>query len=116
VSWTAQAEDRNWYSVASSSDGTKLVAVVNGGQIYTSVDSGISWTARDVNRAWHGVTCSDDGMRIAAVVDEGQIYTFDATATPLGSVKGGAFSAIELQHVGSGKYVPLSSSGAVLSY
>src|SRR5439155_7593944 len=38
--WTARDSNGNWNSVASSADGTKLVAVVNGGQIYTSTDSG----------------------------------------------------------------------------
>ena len=35
-----------WTSVASSADGTKLVAVENNGQIYTSTNSGASWTLR----------------------------------------------------------------------
>ncbi|MFN4181578.1 MAG: hypothetical protein ACK4FA_02700, partial [Candidatus Paceibacteria bacterium] len=35
---------RQWYGVASSSDGTKLVAVVDNGYIYTSTDSGVTWT------------------------------------------------------------------------
>ena len=47
VNWTARESNRNWYSVASSADGTRLVAVVNGGQIYTSTDSGMNWTPRD---------------------------------------------------------------------
>ena len=37
VSWTARDSNRQWMSVASSADGNKLVAVVYGGQIYTSV-------------------------------------------------------------------------------
>ena len=38
ATWTARtsAGSRSWYGVASSSDGTKLVAVVDGGYIYTS--------------------------------------------------------------------------------
>jgi hypothetical protein len=40
VIWTAQASGSlGWQAVASSSDGTKLVAVVNGGQTYTSPPS-----------------------------------------------------------------------------
>ena len=35
--WTPRESVRNWASVASSSDGTKLVAVVNNDQIYTGV-------------------------------------------------------------------------------
>jgi photosystem II stability/assembly factor-like uncharacterized protein len=64
-------------SVASSSDGTKLVAVALGGQIYTSADSGVSWTARetDSSRYWQSVASSSDGTKLVAVVELGYIYT-----------------------------------------
>jgi len=53
MSWTQTSAPLNyWQSVASSSDGTKLVAVVNGGFIYTSTDSGVNWTQRDSSRNW----------------------------------------------------------------
>jgi hypothetical protein len=35
-----------WYAVASSADGTKLVGTTYGGYIYTSSDSGATWTER----------------------------------------------------------------------
>ena len=35
--WTPRESVRNWNSVASSSDGTKLVAVTYGSYIYTGV-------------------------------------------------------------------------------
>ena len=38
--------NRNWQSVAMSSDGTKQTAVVNNGLIYISTDSGNTWTAK----------------------------------------------------------------------
>ena len=61
--------------LASNSDGTKLVATVNGGQIYTSIDSGATWTARDVDRAWSSVASSSDGAKLVATVNGGKIYT-----------------------------------------
>src|SRR5581483_11214596 len=73
--WTAHEISRNWYGIASSSDGTRLVAVVNGGQIYTSTDSGATWTARESNRGWRGVASSSDGSKLVAAVQGGQIYT-----------------------------------------
>jgi photosystem II stability/assembly factor-like uncharacterized protein len=73
--WTPRDSDRQWRAVGSSADGTKLVAVVYGGQIYTSTDSGATWTARDSNRNWLGVASSDDGTKLVAVVLGGQIYT-----------------------------------------
>jgi len=66
---------KNWQSIASSSDGTKLVAVVYGGDVYTSTDSGASWVNRLVgNKNWWAVTSSSDGTKLVAVVNPGQIY------------------------------------------
>ena len=73
--WTPRESNRNWFSVASSSDGTKLVAVVAAGQIYTSTDSGVNWTPRDSVRNWSSVASSSDGTKLVAVVNGGQIYT-----------------------------------------
>jgi hypothetical protein len=65
---------RAWHALASSADGTRLAAVVNGDQIYVSGDGGATWDARASSRAWYGVASSADGMRLAAVVQGGQIY------------------------------------------
>lgn len=54
-SWTAagptSTSPRQWYGMASSADGNKLVAVennsgTNNGYIYTSADGGATWTTR----------------------------------------------------------------------
>lgn len=74
-SWTTRATIQAWRDVASSSDGTKLVAVVNMGQIYTSTDAGATWTARDTIRTWHRVASSASGSKLVAVTFGGQIYT-----------------------------------------
>jgi hypothetical protein len=103
-SWTAHESPRNWSAVASSADGSKLVAVVELGQIYTSTDSGVSWTARNAGingggvRRWSGVASSADGVKLVAVVSGGpgsQIYTSPdsgATWTPRASIQ--AWSAV----------------------
>jgi hypothetical protein len=75
VIWTARESSRNWWSIASSADGTKLVATVYGGQIYTSSDSGATWTARATSRNWRPVASSADGTKLIAAVNTGQIYT-----------------------------------------
>jgi hypothetical protein len=78
VTWTARESNRNWWSVASSADGTKLVACVgytSRGRIYTSWDSGVTWTARESDRKWWSVASSADGTKLVACVDIGQIYT-----------------------------------------
>jgi VCBS repeat-containing protein len=75
ATWTARESNRVWFAIASSADGTKLAAVVDGGQIYTSTDSGATWTARESNRVWRSIASSADGTKLAAVVNAGQIYT-----------------------------------------
>ena len=75
-SWTARESNRYWTSVASSADGTRLVAVVAfPGHIYTSTDSGVSWTERDPIRNWSAVASSADGTRLVAAVVGAPLYT-----------------------------------------
>ena len=73
--WTARASSQNWGAITSSLDGTKLAAVVLGGQIYTSSDSGVTWTARATSQNWSAIASSSDGTKLAATVGDGQIYT-----------------------------------------
>lgn len=115
---------RLWQSVASSADGSNLVAVVNNGQIYTSTDSGVIWTPRASNRRWLSVASSSDGSKLVAVVRGGQIYTSTdsgVTWTTLapgttpgtgGYLTGGQSTAIELIYIGGGQFIPLSHEGA----
>ena len=79
-SWTARNTNRVWSAVASSADGTKLVATVKGGQIYTSTDSGVTWAPQDSSRNWSSVASSADGTKLVAGVGDnaisvGYIYT-----------------------------------------
>ncbi|EWM27397.1 hypothetical protein Naga_101181g1 [Nannochloropsis gaditana] len=63
--WTEQiaAGSREWFSIASSSDGTNLAAVVFAGSIWTSTDAGVTWTERldDESRFWVSIASSSDG-------------------------------------------------------
>ena len=68
--------------MASSADGSKLVAVATPagsfpGSIYTSTDSGVTWTSNNVPslQEWWSVASSADGVNLAAVVSDGGIYT-----------------------------------------
>jgi len=72
--------NRSWQSIASSSDGEKLAAVVKGGGIYTSADSGATWIDRSAaarSRNWRSIASSSDGKKLAAVVENGGVYTSD---------------------------------------
>jgi hypothetical protein len=109
--WTAHDSARYWHAVASSADGSKLVAAEQFGQLYTSTDSGLSWTARDSARSWWSVASSADGSRLVAAEQGGRLYTSvagDATSTGAGgSLSGAQFDAIELQYIGGGMFIPL---------
>ena len=64
----------SWQSVASSSDGTQLVAV-GLGTIYTSPNSGATWSVTSApNADWYSVASSSDGSHLVAVTGGG-IYT-----------------------------------------
>src|SRR6185295_13694951 len=82
ATWTAREGIRLWQAVASSTDGSKLVAVVSGGPIYTSTDSGVSWTAQNSgSRNWQSVASSANGSKLVAVEILGQIYTSTDSGT-----------------------------------
>jgi hypothetical protein len=122
VSWTPHESNRNWISVASSADGSRLIAVVSGGQIYTSTDSGVTWAPHEGDRPWSAVASSADGSKLVAVVSAGQIYTSSGssfTTTTLGTagdLVGGQMTAVELQYVGSGLWIPLSHEGLIVGH
>jgi hypothetical protein len=88
--WVARDSRRNWAAVASSADGSKLIAAENRGYLYTSTDSGANWIARDESRYWWAVASSSDGTKLLAAEDGGQLYTSSNsgvswTARPSGS-------------------------------
>ncbi len=93
--WSAHEDNRKWSAVASSSDGSKLVAVVDPGQIYTSADAGVTWTARSITRLWTSIASSADGTKLVAGIvaslnNQPTIYTSTdsgVTWTPRGLTK-----------------------------
>ncbi|MFN0130407.1 MAG: putative Ig domain-containing protein [Verrucomicrobiales bacterium] len=83
--WQPGMLSRSWSAIASSADGTRLLAAIGGSQgfgtLYVSADSGQTWTARGTSRAWYAATMSADGETMAAA-GEGQIYvSIDAGVT-----------------------------------
>src|SRR5437773_1755711 len=81
MTWTQTSAPTNtiWSSVASSADGTKLVAVGPsfdfntaeriGGQIYTSTNSGATWMQTSApSTIWSSVASSADGTKLVAVI------------------------------------------------
>ena len=80
--WIARDSNRAWRSVASSADGTKLVAVDGDSYIYTSTNSGVTWTGHNVSGAngfsWKSVASSADGSKLVAI-DPGYYGFFSGT-------------------------------------
>jgi len=132
ASWIAQsnAPAAAWSALAASSDGGRLAAVINNpttnaiSGIYFSANYGLTWTLQSLPLEQHflGVAASDDGAKVAAVCQNttvtGKIYAWQATPQNTASTKGtngsvtGSFgSAVELQYLGDGRFMPVSSSG-----
>jgi photosystem II stability/assembly factor-like uncharacterized protein len=56
-----------WYAVASSADGTVLMAVLMPGAVYISKDSGATWSPAPLKWGWwQNVACSADGATLYA--------------------------------------------------
>lgn len=98
LNWTQPASGAQYvYGVASSADGSRLVACANGnghpqGYIYTSLDFGATWSshATDASRDWQAIASSEDGKYLVACVAgaAGYIYVssdYGATWTARGS-------------------------------
>jgi hypothetical protein len=80
VNWVARDSIRAWSAVASSADGTKLVATVKGGGSYTSANSGATWPSSLGSANWSSVASSADGTKLVAGEGDiggttGYIYT-----------------------------------------
>ena len=79
VTWVERIPSQSgaeWYlnSVASSADGTKLIAATSDGLIYTSTNSGVTWVPRISGAtSLSGVASSADGTKLA--VAGNKIYT-----------------------------------------
>jgi hypothetical protein len=83
--WTPSgASPLNWRAIASSADGSRLVAVAgsSGGGIFTSIDSGLTWSGAfgGLSSAnWYAAASSADGSKLPAAVNGGYIYTNSST-------------------------------------
>ena len=117
LNWIQRESNADWTYAASSADGMKLVAASSGVQIHTSADAGSTWTAHGADGRWR-VACSADDTKLVAADFDDYIYTSTATTTPgaSGYLTGEQYSAIELQYIGNGQFLPLSSNGTISSY
>jgi hypothetical protein len=79
VSWGTQGNSsgsKQWVSIASSANGSNLVAAVYNGYLYVSSDAGKTWPLVGINSLyWTSVASSAGGTNLVAVAKGGQIYT-----------------------------------------
>lgn len=76
---TVSPDPGRWQAVASSSDGTRIIAASYGRDLYLSTDSGATWQNKTPfgighNQNWSSVSITSDGMKFAGVVSTGSIY------------------------------------------
>ena len=108
-------------SLAASSDCTRLLAGVSNGLLYASANMGTNWTALASSQTWSGAWLSSDGSKLAATVStSGSINGgfYSAVIPPLpttttNSITGSQGSAVELQYIGNGQFMPVSSTGSI---
>lgn len=79
--WVSAGASGNWQAIASSSDGTRMAAVILNGSIYASQDSAKSWLSVNGNQPWRDIASSADGTRLAAASSMGIAVTTNSGST-----------------------------------
>jgi len=120
VNWNLTASPTaNWSCLATSADCNRIVAGISNGVLYASVNFGGSWSvlSGSTNQTWSALTSSANGQVLAGAAMSGNLFysSSAAQASTLtgtnGFISGGQGSAVELQYIGNGRYMPVSSSG-----
>jgi hypothetical protein len=116
--WTQTAAPvATWTSLACSADGNRLFATTGTKGIWFSLNSGATWaqSGEPISRACYAITCTADGGKFIVAEGNGGINIFQPftkTGTS-GYVTGSLGSAIELQYIGNGQFIALSSGGLI---
>ena len=129
VTWSAGTFEGGFNSVASSADGSVLVAVqANGtnpatepaapagrtGKLLVSTNAGATWTERATRNWWRGAAVSADGNRLVGAVNVGQIYVSTSNRSSYGTpgfITGGQANELTLRYMGDGLFDVTSASG-----
>ncbi len=107
-----------------SSDCTRLVAGVTNGLLYASANLGTTWTSiTTTNQSWDGAWMSGDGSKFAGTVSSvgsypGGVYYYGvspqaSTVSTNSTISGSQGTAVELQYIGNGQFMPVSSTGTI---
>ena len=129
VTWSAGTSEGGFNSVASSADGSVLMAVqANGnssvegtnvqpgrtGKLLVSTNAGATWTERATRSWWRGAAVSADGNRLVGAVNVGQIHVSTSSRSTYGttgSITGGQTNELTLRYLGDGLFDVTSASG-----
>jgi photosystem II stability/assembly factor-like uncharacterized protein len=111
-------------AVASSADGSQVATAAGSsaaGNIFSTQNSGASWTQLPGAPVllWTGIASSADGSQLVAVTSGGYIYVSANASTTTGMagyLTGTQHTAIELEYVGNGIFLPLSHEGTIRAY
>jgi hypothetical protein len=121
TNWVARnsSGSRVWSAVVISADGNKIAATSDAG-IFISLDAGNTWVAQ--NRVSSALAANADFSQIVGVGNAIPIQITQSarmTATTVGAagyIVGDEAAAVELQHIGDGRFLPLSLSGTIFAY
>jgi len=120
ASWLPGTVGLNWAGVACSADGARMIAVANGGGVYVSLDTGVNWQLRanlpTSGPVYTGAASSSDGSTMVAVANASGIFVSSEATTTVGvtgSLTGARLSAVELEYVGNGVFMPVTSLGTI---
>jgi hypothetical protein len=121
ATWVSVDITANWAGVSCSDDGARMIAVANNGSgVYVSMDSGMTWQQRanlpSTSTLYTGAAASSDGSTMVAVANTHPIYISSQATTTVGTVGqliGSRLSAVELQYLGNGVFMPISYVGTI---
>ena len=129
VTWSAGTSEGGFNSVASSADGSVLLAVqANGnssvegpnvqagrtGKLLVSTNAGATWTERATRNWWRGAAVSADGNRLVGAVNVGQIHVSTSNRSSYGttgSITGGQTNELTLRYLGDGLFDVTNAAG-----
>jgi hypothetical protein len=101
ANWTERpsAGSKNWRSICSNSDGTKLAACVYNGNIWTSYGTFDTWTEQTNagTQYWQSICFNSDGTKLAVGVYGGYIY--NANSSLLCFNKGTQILSVDNQYI-----------------
>lgn len=112
----------SWDSIASSADGTHLIAGTSssGAGVFISTDAGVTWAPAKLpgGDTWYAMASSGAGTFVAAGNISGAIYIYKTATTTgtTGYLSGGGNTAVTLEYMGNGIFLPISHEGTLLPH